>query len=67
MSMLFQGQKDFWSGLIFLIIGAAAVYIGSDYAMGTAGRMGPAEYAALVAGELARWRQVIEEAGVKPD
>jgi tripartite-type tricarboxylate transporter receptor subunit TctC len=31
------------------------------------GRMGPAEYAALVAGELARWRQVIEEAGVKPD
>jgi hypothetical protein len=29
--------------------------------------MGPAEYAALVAGELARWRQVIEEAGVKPD
>ncbi|MBL6078618.1 tripartite tricarboxylate transporter substrate binding protein [Belnapia sp. T18] len=31
------------------------------------GQMGPAEYAALVTGELARWRQVIQEAGVKPD
>jgi tripartite-type tricarboxylate transporter receptor subunit TctC len=31
------------------------------------GRMGPAEYTALVSGELARWRRVIEEAGVKPD
>ncbi|SDB67010.1 Bug family tripartite tricarboxylate transporter substrate binding protein [Belnapia rosea] len=31
------------------------------------GRMGPAEYTALVSGELARWRRVVEEAGVKPD
>ncbi|SDC66441.1 Bug family tripartite tricarboxylate transporter substrate binding protein [Belnapia rosea] len=31
------------------------------------GRMGPAEYTALVSGELARWRRVVEGAGVKPD
>jgi tripartite-type tricarboxylate transporter receptor subunit TctC len=31
------------------------------------GRMGPAEYTALITGELARWRRVIQEAGIKPD
>ncbi|MBL6454820.1 tripartite tricarboxylate transporter substrate binding protein [Belnapia sp. T6] len=31
------------------------------------GRMGPAEYTGLITGELARWRRVIQEAGVKPD
>ena len=31
------------------------------------GRMGPAEYTALITAELARWRGVIEAAGIKPD
>ncbi len=31
------------------------------------GRMGPADYTSLVTSELARWRRVIQEAGVKPD
>ena len=31
------------------------------------GRMGQAEYTAFIAAELARWRGVIEAAGVKPD
>jgi hypothetical protein len=33
--------KDFWSGLLFIAFGIAAIVIGSNYALGTAARMGP--------------------------
>jgi hypothetical protein len=36
--------KDFWTGTIFLFFGLTAVFVGQDYAMGTAGRMGPAYF-----------------------
>lgn len=36
--------KDFWTGAIFLTVGLGAVFIGRDYAMGTAARMGPAYF-----------------------
>ncbi len=33
--------KDFYSGLIFVAFGIAAIVIGSNYSLGTAARMGP--------------------------
>lgn len=33
--------RDFWAGLLYLIIGAAALYMAGDYEMGTAISMGP--------------------------
>ena len=33
--------KDFWSGVMFIAIGAAAIAISSTYPLGTAARMGP--------------------------
>jgi hypothetical protein len=33
--------KDFYSGLIFIAFGIAAIVIGSNYTLGTAARMGP--------------------------
>jgi len=33
-------SKDFWSGVMLVAIGAAALYIGRDYPFGTALRMG---------------------------
>jgi hypothetical protein len=33
--------KDFYSGLLFIAFGVAAIVIGSNYALGTAARMGP--------------------------
>lgn len=45
--------KDFWTGVIFLWIGLAAIIIGRDYAMGTAGRMGPAYFPTVLGGILA--------------
>lgn len=41
MSSFIRNPKDFWSGVMFLALGLAAVIIARDYAMGSAGRMGP--------------------------
>ena len=34
-------STDFWSGVMFLVFGAAAVYVAREYPMGAAMRMGP--------------------------
>jgi hypothetical protein len=39
-----RNPKDFWIGIIFLFFGLAAVIMGRDYPMGSAGRMGPAYF-----------------------
>lgn len=41
MSSFIRNPRDFWSGVMFLALGLAAVIIARDYAMGSAGRMGP--------------------------
>jgi len=38
---LIRHPKDFWSGVLFMGIGAFAVVAGSKYTIGTAARMGP--------------------------
>ena len=38
---LIRHPKDFWAGVLFILFGAGACIIALDYAMGTAGRMGP--------------------------
>lgn len=52
MPSFIRDPKDFWSGIIFVIFGLAAVIIGRDYAMGTAGRMGPAYFPSILGGLL---------------
>lgn len=44
--------KDFWSGLIYIAFGVAALLIGQGYNMGTAGRMGPGYFPKVLAGLL---------------
>ena len=36
-----QSPKDFWTGLIYLAVGAAVILIARNYSVGTASRMGP--------------------------
>ncbi len=36
-----RNPKDFYSGLLFIAFGVGAIVIGSNYALGTAARMGP--------------------------
>lgn len=53
MASFIRNPKDFWSGAIFIGFGLAAVLIGRDYSMGTAGRMGPAYFPTILGSLLA--------------
>ncbi|RJG03727.1 tripartite tricarboxylate transporter TctB family protein [Noviherbaspirillum sedimenti] len=53
MPSIIRHPKDFWTGVIFLALGLAAMIIGRDYPMGTAGRMGPAYFPTVLGGLLA--------------
>ncbi len=44
-----SSPKDFWTGLIYVGFGAAALWIGADYKFGTAGRMGPGYFPKVLA------------------
>lgn len=41
-------KKDFWAGVLYIAFGAAAFWIGRDYPMGTAGRMGAGYFPAVL-------------------
>jgi putative tricarboxylic transport membrane protein len=49
---MIHSAKDFWSGLIYIVFGAGAIVIASDYNMGTALKMGPAYFPTLLGGIL---------------
>jgi Tripartite tricarboxylate transporter TctB family len=42
------GPKDFWTGIIYVSVGIAAFLIGRDYPFGSAGRMGPGYFPAVL-------------------
>lgn len=44
MTSIVRHPKNFWIGIIFMFFGLAAVYLGWELEMGTAGRMGPAYF-----------------------
>lgn len=41
--------RDFWTGVLFLCVGAGAILLRGDLEMGTANRMGPAYYPTVLA------------------
>ena len=41
MPVAIRSPKDFWTGMIYLVIGVLGVVISRGYSFGTAGRMGP--------------------------
>ena len=45
-----MNDKRFLSGIMFLVIGAVAIYIAQDYPMGTALRMGPGYFPIVLGG-----------------
>ena len=48
MNTFIRSPKDFWAGIMFLAIGLGTLCIGRDYAMGTAGRMGPGFFPSML-------------------
>lgn len=45
-------NKDVLSGALFILVGAAGLWLGNDYAMGTAFRMGPGYFPRVLCGLL---------------
>ncbi|GAA5236737.1 tripartite tricarboxylate transporter TctB family protein [Verticiella sediminum] len=39
--MRIQSQQNFWSGVMFIVLGLTFAWFATDYQMGTAARMGP--------------------------
>jgi len=48
-----RNPKDFWTGVIFLVIGGAAVVLARDYPFGTTFKMGPGYFPAVLGTMLA--------------
>jgi len=43
-----RNGKDFWAGVIYIVIGSAALIISRDYGMGAAVKMGPAYFPTML-------------------
>ncbi|MGZ8231402.1 MAG: tripartite tricarboxylate transporter TctB family protein [Burkholderiales bacterium] len=48
--MKIKSQEDFWSGLMFIGFGIAAIVIARDYPFGSAMRMGPGYFPSAIGG-----------------
>lgn len=48
MALAIRSPKDFWAGLLYGAVGAAAVVIARDYSWGRGGRMGPAYFPTIL-------------------
>jgi Tripartite tricarboxylate transporter TctB family len=48
LSSLIRNPKDFFAALIYLAVGLGAIYLGRDLPMGTALKMGPAYFPAVL-------------------
>lgn len=47
-----KNPRDFWTGVIYVAVGASAVIIARDYGLGTAFRMGPGYFPTVLGGLL---------------
>lgn len=59
MRLKIKNPQDFWCGLLFLALGALAIYLSRDYEMGTALRMGPGYFPTWLGGILMGFGMVI--------
>jgi hypothetical protein len=46
--MTSRNPKDFWTGIIYIAFGAAAIFIARDYGLGTPRKMGPAFFPGIL-------------------
>jgi hypothetical protein len=52
MQLEFRSNKDFWSGVMLIAVGAAAILIARNYTFGNALRMGPGYFPSVLGGLL---------------
>ena len=52
MNLEFLERKDFWSGLMLIVLGGGAVFIARNYQFGSSLRMGPGYFPTILGGAL---------------
>ncbi len=52
LTSLVRNPKDFWTGIIYMVIGSIFIIVSRDYPMGTALKMGPAYFPTILSGLL---------------
>jgi hypothetical protein len=52
MNLEFLERKDFWSGLMLIVLGGGAVFIARNYQFGSSLRMGPGYFPVILGGAL---------------
>ncbi|MHB8910539.1 MAG: tripartite tricarboxylate transporter TctB family protein [Syntrophales bacterium] len=58
-------NKDFWAGMMLIVLGAAAMFISRDYRFGSALRMGPGFFPTILGGVLITFGVCIMAVGLK--
>jgi hypothetical protein len=46
--MTLRNPKDLWTGIIYIVVGAGAIFIARDYGLGTPRKMGPAFFPGIL-------------------
>ncbi len=65
MKLEVRNNKDFWAGMMFAGIGAAALFIGRRYQFGTALHMGPGYFPGVLGGILILFGIYIAASGLR--
>ena len=52
MQLEFRNNRDFWAGVMLIVIGAGSVIIARNYSFGTSLRMGPGYFPSVLGGVL---------------
>jgi hypothetical protein len=60
-----HNNKDFWAGMMFIGIGAGAMFISRDYRLGNALRMGPGFFPMILGGVLIAFGICIMAVGLR--
>ena len=58
-------NKDFWAGMMLVVIGAAAMFVSREYRFGSALRMGPGFFPAILSGILIAFGVCIMAVGLR--
>jgi hypothetical protein len=65
MKFALSKNKDFWAGMMLIVIGAAAMFIARDYRFGSALRMGPGFFPTFLGGILIAFGVCITAVGLR--
>jgi hypothetical protein len=65
MKMELRKNKDFWAGMMLIVVGVAALFIAREYRFGSALRMGPGFFPAILSGILIAFGVCIVAVGLR--